>query len=191
MEFKLIDKMKNLSQRTKRIIALSICVLLLGLAIVQNLSSERGAASQVGEDSSVSGDADTLVDLVGVSKIEDEEEYFAGKRLQRLNQQSALADEYESVMEDQSADKDAISEAQSMLASLNAVMTCENDLESKIKSLGYMDVFAELTTDGMVDITVLAESLTEADVQSIAVIAEGLTQAAMERITVRGVREIN
>ncbi|MBR5280045.1 MAG: SpoIIIAH-like family protein [Clostridia bacterium] len=191
MKWNLFDKIKNLSQRTKRIMALSVCVLLLGLAIVQNLSTESGSEAQIGEDTSVSGDADTLVDLIGVSKIEDEEEYFAGKRLHRLNQQSALADEYESVMEDQSADKDTIAEAQSMLASLDAVMTCENDLESQIKSLGYVDVFAELMSDGMVDITVLAESLSEADVQSIAIIAEGLTQSSMDRITIRGVREIN
>lgn len=191
MKLNILEKMKNMSQRTKRILALSVCVLLLGLAIVQSLSSGSGIAEKDGQDALVSGDADALVDLVGVSKVEDEEEYFAGKRLSRLNQQSAQAEEYESVMEDETADKDAIAEAESLLASLNAVMSCENDLESQIKSLGYTDVFAELQTDGMVDITVLAESLTEADVQSIAVIAEELTQSSMERITVRGVREIN
>lgn len=191
MKWNLIEKLKNLSQRTKRILALGVCVLLLGLAIVQNLSSGDNGFVQENGESSVSGDSDTLVDLIGVSKIEDGEEFFAGKRLNRLNQQSTLAEEYESVIEDQNADKDAISEAQSMLASLDAVMLCENDLESQIKSLGYIDVFAELKSDGMVDITVLAESLSENDVQSIAVIAEDLTQSSMERITVRGVREIN
>ena len=190
MKFSMLKKIKGLSQRSKRIIALSTCVLLLGLVILQNVSSEKGRATQM-EDASVSGDADQLTDLIGVSKIEDEEEYFAGRRLYRLNQQSVLVDEYKSVLEDQGADEDAISEAQSMLASLNALMTCENDLEAQIKSLGYIDVFAELKTDGMVDITVLAESLSEADVQSIAVIAEALTEATMDRITVRGVRELN
>ncbi len=191
MKWNLLEKIKNLSQRSKRIMALSVCVLLLGLAIVQNLSSGSELATQGEGDSSVSGDSDTLVDLIGVSKIEDEEEYFAGKRLNRLNQQSTLTEEYESVLADETAEKDAISEAQGLLNSLNAVMSCENDLESQIKSLGYMDVFAELKTDGMVDITVLAESLTETDVQSIANIAETLTQSSMDRITVRGVREIN
>ncbi len=191
MKFNILQKVKNMSLRTKRILALSVCVLLLGIAIVQSVSSGKSTAVQGDTDTSVSGDSDTLVDLVGVSKIEDEEEYFAGKRLSRLNQQSAQAEEYASVLEDATADKDAISQAESLLASLNAIMSCENDLESQIKSLGYADVFAELKSDGLVDITVLAQSLTEADVQSIAVIAEELTQSSMERITVRGVRELN
>ncbi len=191
MKFDLLSKMKNMSLRSKRILALSVCVLLLGAAIVQNIRSGSSTAVKPGEDMSLEGESDMLPELVGVSKIEDSEEYFAQQRLNRLNTQSVLTEEYQNVIDDTSAEEDAVAEAEEMLTALNEVMMHENDLEVQIKSMGYQDVFASLELDGDVDIIILTQSLNEADVNTIAQLVCDVTQISVDQITVRGVADIN
>ena len=189
MKWNVWDKMKNLSIKSKRIIALCVCLLLLGVAVVQNVRTESNSVVQ--NDDAAVNDSDILPELIGVSKIDDSEEFFAQKRLNRLNTQSVLSEEYQSVIEDVNASSDAVSEAKDLLDSLNTVMRYENDLETQIKSMGYQDVFASFESTGEVDITVLTESLNDADVNSIAVCASELTHVSVEQITIRGVAVIN
>lgn len=190
MKWNVWDKMKNLSVKSKRIIALCVCFLLLGVAVLQNIRTGNGSAVQNEEDSIV-GDSDILSDLVGVSKIDDSEEFFAQQRLNRLNQQSSLTEEYQTVIRDQEAPADAVAEAKDMLDTLNTVMQYENDLETQIKSMGYQDVFASFEGNGEIEITVLTDALNDADVNSIAVCAADLTSVSMNQITIRGVTVIN
>ncbi len=190
MKFKVWDRFKNLSLKSKRIIALCVCLLLLSVAVLQNVRTGSSHAVQGDGDSTV-GNSDILQDLVGVSKIDDSEEYFAQKRLNRLNLQSSLTEEYQSVIGDTEASADAVTEAKDMLDTLNTVMQYENDLETQIKSMGYQDVFASFEGTGELDITVLTESLNDADVNTIAVCAAELTNVSVDQITIRGVAVIN
>lgn len=189
MKWNVWEKVKNMSIKSKRIIALCVCLLLLGVAVMQNVRTESSSA--VHNDDTTVNDSDILPELIGVSKIEDSEEFFAQKRLNRLNAQSVLSEEYQSVIEDVNASEDAVSEAKDMLDTLNTVMRYENDLETQIKSMGYQDVFATFEESGDIDITVLTESLNDADVNSIAVSAAELTQVSIAQITIRGVAVIN
>ena len=190
MKWNVWERIKNMSLKSKRIMALCVCLFLLGIAVIQNLRTDSDQVIQENSDSAV-GDSDALQNLVGVSKIEDSEEFFAQKRLNRLNAQSSLTEEYQNVIADTDAPEDAVTEAKDMLNSLNTVMQYESELETQIKSMGYKDVFASFEGTGDIDITVLAESLNEADVNSIAVCAAELTDVSMDQITVRGVAVIN
>lgn len=184
MKLKVWEKMKAMSVRTKRILALSVCLVLLGIAIFQNVRTGKNtAAKPVDQQPEVQEEIP-----VGVSKIEDSEEYFAQRRLERMNDRSTISAEYAAIAADSEAGEDAVSEAIYMIEALNTISDCERDVEARIKALGYSDVFATLALSGEVDITVLAESLSEADVNSIAAVAAELTQASMDAITVRGVR---
>lgn len=44
MKFDILNKLKNMSMRTKRIIALVVCVSLLATAIILNVRTEKGEA---------------------------------------------------------------------------------------------------------------------------------------------------
>ena len=44
MKFDILNKIKNMSMRTKRIIALVVCVSLLAVAIIQNVKTDKGEA---------------------------------------------------------------------------------------------------------------------------------------------------
>lgn len=184
MKFKIPEKFKHLSVRTKRITALSVCVLLLGAAIFQNVRHREGSSSL---DAARDGAEMRLEEAVGVSVIEDSEEYFAQMRLSRMNEESALSEEYRRVTEDAAASDSAVTEAAYMIETLNTLTSCEEDLEKGIKALGYQDVFAALALDGEVDITVLAESLNESDVNTIANMVTELADVSPDQITVRGV----
>lgn len=60
MKFDILNKLKNMSMRTKRIIALVVCVSLLATAIILNVRTEKGeAGDKTGGDNvnvSVGGD---------------------------------------------------------------------------------------------------------------------------------------
>lgn len=102
MKFDILNKLKNMSMRTKRIIALVVCVSLLATAIILNVRTEKGEAGdktggdnvnvsvggdetdQNGSENVINGNEETDVGA-GVTKVDDAEEYFAAIRLNRLN----------------------------------------------------------------------------------------------------------
>ena len=109
MKFDILNKLKNMSMRTKRIIALVVCVSLLATAIILNVRTEKGEAGdktggdnvnvsvggdetdQNGSENVINGNEETDVGA-GVTKVDDAEEYFAA--IGENNYQSLLLRQY-------------------------------------------------------------------------------------------------
>lgn len=202
MKFDILGKIKNMSMRTKRIIALVICVSLLVVAIVQNMRTDsaeaNGGSIGGGVNISASGSADddnaqstggsqTEFDVgAGVVKVNDAEEYFAVIRLNRLNSRSRTEESCNEIIESDTSSESNVADAVAAMEDLRKTTQMETDLETAVKSRGYNDVFVSIENDS-VYITVLADSLDEAEVSAIAASAGDITGYNLDEIVLKGV----
>lgn len=176
-----------MSIKTKRIIALSICLLLLTAAIFQNIRNNNKDKKTDNEDKNgiIVNDGDNNDDETG--ELLDAEEFFAGARLERDSKRSLLEAECIAVISDQEASDDEKEEAQQMQLALEMMMQLEEEMETTIKSRGYEDVFVELDEDGYINVTVMAEELNETEVMVLANIVVDSTDAELDQITIKNI----
>lgn len=201
MKFDILTKIKNMSMRTKRIIALVICVSLLAIAIVQNVKTDKGEAGgktngdnvnvSIGdknkEDSeNVNGENNPENVGQGVLKVNSTEEYFATIRLNRLNSRSETEESCNDIIDSESASESTVADAVATMESLKKTTKMETDLETAIKARGYDDVFVIIEND-CVYITVQSNSLDGNEVSTIAAAACDSTGYNLDDIILKGV----
>ena len=177
-----------MSIRTKRIIALSVCLLLLSAAIFQNIRNNgknKNANKNDKKDGIIVNDDDENDNKTG--EVLDAEEFFAGARIERESQRSLSEAQCVAVIGNQEAseeEKAAAAEAQLAIEMMNEL---EADMETSIKGRGYADVFVELDETGYVFVTVMAEELTEQEVGVLAEIVLDTTNVSIEQISVKNI----
>lgn len=200
MKFDVLGKIKNMSMRTKRIIALVICVSLLVVAIVQNMRSDSAEAGKNngGVNISVGGSAgDSSNQNVsenqndtdpsrGVVKVENAEEYFAAIRLNRLNSRSQTEENCNEIIQSDSSSESVVADAVAKIEDLRKTSKTEAELETAVKSRGYEDVFVSIENDS-VYITVLSDSLDGAEASAIALSACSITGYGLNEIILKGI----
>ena len=185
MKFDILNKIKNMSMRTKRVIALSICVSLLAIAIIQNMKPDRGEAGDknggTNVNVSVGGDSEDVSNKpqdenigAGVVKVNDSEEYFATVRLNRLNARSQTEESCNEIIDSETASETNVADAVALMENLKKTSKMETDLETSVKSRGYDDVFVMIENE-CVYITVASESLDGGEVSAIAASACEIT----------------
>ena len=197
MKFDILNKIKNMSMRTKRVIALSICVSLLAIAIIQNMKPDRGEAGDKNGGSnvnvSVGGDSEDVSNKpqdenvgAGVVKVNDSEEYFATVRLNRLNARSQTEESCNEIIDSETASESNVADAVALIENLKKTSKMETDLETSVKSRGYGDVFVMIENE-CVYITVAAESLDGGEVSAIATSACEITGYELDDVVLKGV----
>lgn len=174
-----------MSLKTKRIIALSICLVLLAAAIFQNIRNNKDKPTDTDEEKKgiIVNDPDDYDD----ETLLDAEEFFAGARLERESKRSLQVAECVAVISDQEATEEEKAQAKEIQDALQVVSELESDMETSIKSRGYDDVFIELDEDGYINVTVLAEELTEQEVMVLADIVISATDASLDQVVIRNI----
>lgn len=198
MKFDVWKKIKNMSMRTKRLIALAVCLVLLAVAVVQNASADKAEAGNPSKDGNVNvstGNGDDNKDLVvdkpenvgsGVIKVNDSEEYFATIRLNKLNDRSETEESCNEIIDSEGAAEETVADAVAQMESLKKIAKTEESLETNIMSRGYKDVFVIIEND-CVYITVAADSLDVNEASAIAVSACEITGCEMDDVILKGV----
>ena len=202
MKFDILNKIKNMSMRTKRIIALGVCVSLLAVAIIQNVKTDKGEAGNKtgGDNVNVSvgdnnnGDENQNVNNAnngsdigsGVIKVNDTEEYFATIRLNRLNSRSETEESCNEIIDSETASESNVADAVATIETLKKTTKMETDLESAVKSRGYDDVFVIVEND-CVYITVQSDSMDGSEASAIATSACEITGYPLDDIVLKGV----
>ncbi len=198
MKVNIWEKIKNMSMRTKRLIALAVCLVLLAVAVVQNASADRaeaGNTSDVGNVNVSTGNGDENKDLLvdkpenvgsGVIKVNDSEEYFATIRLNKLNDRSETEESCNEIIDSEAAAEETVAEAVAQMESLKKIAKTEESLETNIMSRGYEDVFVIIEND-CVYITVAADSLDVNEASAIAVSACEIAGCEMDDVILKGV----
>ena len=201
MKFDILKKIKNMSMRTKRIIALVVCVSLLAVAIIQNVKTDKGEAGNKtnggsnvnvnvgnnGNDSENVGGENGTDDIgKGVIKVSDTEDYFATIRLNRLNSRSETEESCNEIIGNDDASESVVADAVAQIETLKKTTKTETDLETAIKSRGYDDVFVIIENDS-VYITVLSDFLDGNEASAIAAAACDATGFDIDDIVLKGV----
>ena len=200
MKFDIMEKIKNMSMRTKRLIALAVCLVLLAVAVVQNAGGQSSQAGKPAGDGNVNVNTDIGEDdgseVVlegelenigsGVIKVDDREEYFATIRLNRLNQRSETEESCNEIIDSETSAENSVAEAVAKIESLKEITKIEENLETNITARGYNDVFVIIENE-CVYITVSTESLDANEASAIAVSACDITGCEMDDIILKGV----
>lgn len=198
MKVNIWEKIKNMSMRTKRLIALAVCLMLLAVAVVQNASADNAEAGNLNNDGNMNvstGNGGDNEDLVvdkpenvgnGVIKVADREEYFATVRLNKLNDRSETEESCNEIIDSEAAAEETVADAVAQMESLKKIAKTEESLETNILARGYKDVFVIIEND-FVYITVAADSLDVNEASAIAASACEITGCEMEDIVLKGV----
>ena len=198
MKVNIWEKIKNMSMRTKRLIALAVCLVLLAVAVVQNASTDRAEAGNTSDAGNVNvstGNGDENKDLLvdkpanvgsGVINVDDAEEYFATIRLNKLNDRSETEESCNEIIDSEAAAEETVAEAVAQMESLKKIAKTEESLETNIMSRGYEDVFVIIEND-CVYITVAADSLDVNEASAIAVSACEIAGCEMDDVILKGV----
>jgi len=202
MKLDILNKIKNMSMRTKRIIALVVCVSLLAVAIIQNVKTNKGeAGNKTGGDnvnvsvgnpndkdgSNNASNGNDASDVgKGVIKVNDTEEYFATIRLNRLNSRSETEESCNEIIDSETASESNVADAVAQMETLKKITKMETDLETAVKSRGYDDVFVIIENDS-VYITVQADSLDGSEASAIATSACEITGYTLDDVVLKGV----
>lgn len=200
MKFDIMEKIKNVSMRTKRLIALAVCLVLLAVAVVQNADTQSAQAGKPAGEGNVNVNTDIGKDdgseVVlegelenigsGVIKVEDKEEYFATIRLNKLNQRSETEESCNEIIGSDTSGENSVADAVAKIESLKEITKIEENLETSITARGYDDVFVIIENE-CVYITVSSESLDANEASAIAVSACDITGCEMDDIVLKGV----
>ena len=192
MKVDIWEKIKKMSMRTKRLIALAFCLVLLAVAVVQNASTDKAEAGTPVGGGSVNDASDAVVEGkpesvgVGVIKVDDKGEYFAAVRLNKLNQRSEAEESFNEIIDNESSGENSIADAVAKMESLKQISKMEKNLETNILARGYEEVFVIIENE-CVYITVASESLDGTEASAIAVSACEITGYEMDDIVLKGV----
>ena len=94
-------------------------------------------------------------------------DYIAGLRIEREADRSAFTEECLAVIDDADSTETEVLNAQDDIIAVSAMTECEDLLESSIKSRGYEDVFVGFDDDGFVEVVLIAETVTESEIDTI------------------------
>ena len=192
MKVDIWEKIKKMSMRTKRLIALAFCLVLLAVAVVQNASTDKAEAGTPVGEGGVNDASDAVVEGkpesvgVGVIKVDDKGEYFAAVRLNKLNQRSEAEESFNEIIDNESSGENSIADAVAKMESLKQISKMEKNLETNILARGYEEVFVIIENE-CVYITVASESLDGTEASAIAVSACEITGYEMDDIVLKGV----
>lgn len=184
-----------MSLKVKRIVALCVCCVLLGAAVVQNLRSSAVSAGQGSVDQPVDqpdtgGTGNGNENDDPVSQPEEDRlvaEFFSGARLERESNRSMQEEACQTILSSAESSAEEKTAAQETVQVLSLRSEVELTLENAIKSRGYEDVFVLLDDSGAVDVTVWAESLAEEEVMILASLILDNTEAEMDQIVVQSI----
>ena len=167
-----------MSVNVKRMIALGVCVLLLGVAVVQNVSSKK--------DSEVKPTAVANSELEGDSvETSETEEYFAKARLEIESARAEEEAQCAAVIADVESTEDEITQANAKVESLKVIAETEANLESVIEGRGYEQVLVEITDEGQLEITVSTPEIDETEATAIAETALQTTGISIDNLCVK------
>ncbi len=169
-----------MSTNVKRIIALGVCVLLLGVAIVQNLSSDK----EIDNEIKPTAVANAEVENESI-ETSDQEEFFAKARLEIESARAEEEAQCAAVIADAESTEDEITQANAKVESLKVISETEANLESVIEGRGYQQVLVELTDEGQLEITVSKAEIDEAEATAIAVAAQQTTGVSIDNLCVK------
>lgn len=192
MKVDIWGKIKKMSMRTKRLIALAFCLVLLAVAVVQNASTDKAEAGKPVGEGNVNDVSDAVLEGKpesvgsGVIKVENKEEYFSAVRLNKLNQRSEAEESFNEIIDSESSGENSIADAVAQMESLKQITEMEKNLETNILARGYEDVFVIIENE-CVYITVASESLDVTEASAIAVSACDITGYEMDDIVLKGV----
>ncbi|MBE7065326.1 MAG: SpoIIIAH-like family protein [Ruminococcaceae bacterium] len=187
-----------MSLKVKRILALCVCCVLLAAAIYQNVRHdgvESGADSGDESEDVVfvqdynSEEADSILGdgvPTGV-KCDNALDYIAGLRIEREADRSAYTEECLAIIDDTSSTESEILSAQDEILTVNSITECEDALESALKNRGYDDVYVGFGDDGFIDVVLVAENITQSEVETIATVVYSQTEISPEYLTVSSV----
>ena len=153
-----------MSMKAKRIIALSVCAVLLTVAVVQNVRTVRRESGELTPTAQVNAGA--------MEKPGAADEFFAKARLERESERAAAEAECAAVIADEESTDEQISAANETSQSLAAMAETEEALEAVIAGRGYEDVLVMLTEEGEMEITVSKAEIDEAEAAAIAQLAQ-------------------
>jgi len=172
-----------MSLKKKQIVALCICVLLLGVAIFQNLRKDTTeTANQV--DTNENNNSSILV----AEQLGAADEFFAGSRVSRESSRSSLEDSYKVVIADVNANTDAKTIATEKAQAISIMNECEKKMEVAIKSRGYDDVFVIMDAEGNIDTTLKSDQVDQNEVMTIAGIIMDNIPTTMDKIVVKCIK---
>lgn len=177
-----------MSVKVKRMIALGVCVLLLGVAVFQNIRTNRNGAGELAPTNANKPDATASTDGDDGEKTTVSAElleYFAGARLERESDRSALSEECAMIISDEEASEADKTAAADLAKSLETMAKAETEMEAAIEGRGYEEALVFLGDEGSVEITVLAEKLDETEATAIANIAVESASADLDDISVK------
>lgn len=166
-----------MSIKVKRIIALSVCAVLLAVAIFQNIRSGRQEAGEVKPTA-----------VANAEPMEEQnlsEEFFAQARLERESERAAAEAECAAVLADSESTEAEITEANELSQSLAAMTETEEALESVIAGRGYENVLVMLSDSGEMEITVSKAEIDEAEVAAIVQLAQESTEVSIDNLCLK------
>lgn len=166
-----------MSIKVKRIIALSVCAVLLAVAIVQNVRSAKQGAGEIKPTAAANADP--------VEEVNPSEEFFAKARLERESERAAAEAECAAVLADSESTEAEITAANEISESLAAMTETEEKLESVIAGRGYEDVLVLLSGEGEMEITVSKAEIDETEAAAIAQLAQDSTGISIDNLCLK------
>lgn len=165
-----------MSVKIKRIIALGVCVLLLGVAVFQNVRAHKKADNEL---------KPTAVANAEPMDTTDQEEFFAQARLEKESARAETEALCAAVIADSESSAEEISQANAKVESLRVIAETEANLESLIAGRGYQQVLVELTDEGQLEITVSQPEIDESEATAIAQTAQESTGISIDNLCVK------
>ncbi|MBE7055930.1 MAG: SpoIIIAH-like family protein [Ruminococcaceae bacterium] len=166
-----------MSVKVKRIIALGVCVCLLGVAVVQNVRSNKKSESEPKPTA--------VANAKPLDTENSADEFFAQARLERESVRAEAEALCAAVIADSESTAEEISQANAKVEALRVIAETESNLESLIAGRGYQQVLVELTDDGQLEITVSEAEIDEAEATAIATAAYESTGISIDNLCVK------
>jgi len=182
--------------KRKQIIVLSLVLMLVIAGYLQysyNKSSQFSEedSAQIGdavyvESHEVSGDETAVDDSEKtVTASKEANNFFAQAKMDRDIARGRDIELMKSITEDQSASKEAKTQAQAKMIKIVETSQKELNIENLIKSKGFSDVVALFGDDGSVDIVVKAPAITKQQTAQIIDIVTRQANVPMEKIVIK------
>lgn len=177
-----------MSVKVKRMIALGVCVLLLGVAVFQNIRTNRNGAGELAPQMRISRTPPRRQMAMTARRLRSVQNFWnilPAPRLERESDRSALSEECAMIISDEEASEADKTAAADLAKSLETMAKAETEMEAAIEGRGYEEALVFLGDEGSVEITVLAEKLDETEATAIANIAVESASADLDDISVK------
>ena len=169
-----------MSSNVKRIIALGVCVALLGVAVFQNFRSGKKNDNEI--KPTAVANAETESESIETAETE---EFFAQARLEKESARAEEEAQCAAVIADAESTEDEITQANAKVESLKVIAETEANLETLISGRGYQQVLVELTDEGQLEITVSSPEINESEASIIANTAVETTGVMIDDLCIK------